>query len=184
MTEVADRSGNGAVVDVVHYGATLTEYLHADLRYADAEPLVEDGIQYCDENDVATYGNCLHGGYARALADQGRWDEALTHTRIVLESAASPINRLFSLVVAGVIAARRGRHEEAGVFLAEAQEVSDGVGERAYIAFTRMALAEACWLQGDTDDARGHLAVARALLTPLEAPEAAGIRAWEHRLVG
>ncbi len=160
----------------------LTEYLHADLRFEEAEPLANDGIQYCDEHDVAVYGNCLHGGSARALADQGHWEDALTHTRVVLESAASPINRLFCVVVAGVIAARRGQHDEAAVLLAEAQDVSDGVGERGYIAFTRTTMAEACWLQGDADGARGHLAVARALLTPLEAPEAAGVRAWEHRL--
>jgi DNA-binding CsgD family transcriptional regulator/tetratricopeptide (TPR) repeat protein len=162
--------------------ANFTEYLHADLRFDDARPLVHEGIQYCDEHDVATYGNCLHGGYARALADQGRWDEALKHTRVVLESPASPINQLFSLVIAGVIAARRGQQDQADRLLAKAQEVSDGVEEPAYIAFTRVALAETHWLRGDDDAARAHLAVARSRLTPLEAPEAAPVRAWEHRL--
>ncbi len=74
----------------------------------------------------------------------------------------------------------------ARILLAEAQAVSDGVGEAAYIAFTRMALAEACWLQGDLDGAKGHLAVARALLTPLEAPRppasAPGSTAWGSRV--
>jgi DNA-binding CsgD family transcriptional regulator/tetratricopeptide (TPR) repeat protein len=162
--------------------ANFTEYLHADLRFDEADPLVREGLRYCDEHDVATYGNCLHGGHARALADRGRWDEALAHARVVLDSAASPINRLFSLVVAGVVAARRGDEAEADVFLAEAQRVSDGVGERAYIAFTRVALAEARWLRGDVEGARAHLAVARSWLTPLEADEASAVRAWEHRL--
>ncbi len=159
-----------------------TEYLYASLRFEEAEPLIHEGLRYCDEHDVATYGNCLHGGYARALADQGRWDEALQQADVVLGSPASPINRLFSLVVAGAVAARRGQQDEADGYLAEAQQVSDGVEERAYIAFTRVALAEAHWLRGDVDAARAHLAVARALLTPMEDAEAAAVRVWEHRL--
>jgi DNA-binding CsgD family transcriptional regulator/tetratricopeptide (TPR) repeat protein len=159
-----------------------TEYLHGELRFDDAAPLVREGIRYCDEHDVATYGNCLHGGYARALTDQGRWDDALRHAHVVLESGASPINRLFALIVAGVIAARRGLQDDADRYLTEAQQVSDGVEERAYIAFTRVALAEALWLRGDVDGARAHLTVARGWLTPLESWEAAPVRAWEHRL--
>lgn len=162
--------------------ANYTEFLHGDLRFAEAEPLVHEGLRYCDEHDVATYGNCLHGGHARALADQGRWDEALAHTQAVLDSTASPINRLFSLIASGTIAARRGQQDQAEVLLAEAQEVSDGVAETAYIAITRVALAEACWMHGAADEARAHLAVARAGLTPLDASEAAAVRAWEHRL--
>ncbi len=113
MQEALDLAlAHGFQHEVGRSYTNFTEFMHADLRFAEAEPLVQEGIQYCDEHDVATYGNCLHGGYARALADQGRWDEALTHTRVVLESGASPINRLFTLIVAGVIAARRGQHDE------------------------------------------------------------------------
>ena len=128
---------------------------------------------------MSTYGNCVRGHYALALLDQGRWDEALQQARDVLSTRASPINRLTSLVTAGLVNARRGLPSE---YLAEAEAVATGVDEAPYIAMARLAQTEAAWLGDDPDAARTHLAVARSRLTELEVKELAAVIAWERRL--
>ena len=55
------------------------------------------------------------GHYALALLDVVRWDEALEQAHEVLATRASPINRLTSLITAGLVAARRGDPERRGV---------------------------------------------------------------------
>jgi DNA-binding CsgD family transcriptional regulator/tetratricopeptide (TPR) repeat protein len=161
--------------------ANLTEYYMSDFRFAAAEPVFADGLAYCEDHDVSTYGNCVRGHYALALVDQGRWDEALQQADEVLATRASPINRLTSLVTSGVVNARRGFPSWTG-FLAEAEAVATGVDETCYVAMVRLALAEAAWLEGDPDGARAQLAMLRPTLTPLEAKEAAAVTAWERRL--
>jgi DNA-binding CsgD family transcriptional regulator/tetratricopeptide (TPR) repeat protein len=161
--------------------ANLTEYYASDFRFAVGEPLFAEALAYCDEHDVSTFGNCVRGHYAMALLDQGRWDDALRQAEEVLAGRASPINRLTSLVTAGLVNARRGRPESAG-FLAEADAVATGVDEPPYLAMARLALAEAAWLAGDLDAARVQLAMVRPRLTRLETTEAAAVIAWESRL--
>lgn len=161
--------------------ANLTEYYCSDFRLAETEPLFREALAYCDEHDVATYGNCVRGHYALALLDQGRWDEAWHHAQEVLGTRASPINRLTSLLTAGLVSVRRG-DPAATSFLAEAESVAVGVDEPAYLAWARLALCEAAWLRGDLDGARTQLALVRPRLTPLESKETAAVVAWEQRL--
>jgi DNA-binding CsgD family transcriptional regulator/tetratricopeptide (TPR) repeat protein len=161
--------------------ANLTEYYTADFRFTDAEPLFVDALAYCEDHDVATFANCVRGHYALALLDQGRWDEALEMADQVLATRASPINRITSLVTAGLVNARRGLPEAAGL-LVEAEVVGTGVDEAAFLALARLALAEAMWLEGDMDGARAQLAMLRPRLTGLEAKEKAAVIAWERRL--
>jgi ATP/maltotriose-dependent transcriptional regulator MalT len=168
----------------VHVGqcyANLTDSYITEFRFADAEPMFTEALAYCEEHDVSTFGNCVRGHYALGLLDQGRWDEALEQAGIVLATRASPINRLTSLITAGMVNARRGNDGAAG-YLAEAEAVACGSDEAAYVAIARLALAEAAWLVGDPDGARAQLAVLRPALTPLESNETAAVIAWEQRL--
>jgi DNA-binding CsgD family transcriptional regulator/tetratricopeptide (TPR) repeat protein len=161
--------------------ANLTEYLMADFRAVDAEGLFLEALAYCDEHDVSTFGNCVRGHYALALLDQGRWDEAMRRAQEVLATRASPINRLTSLVTAGLVCARRG-DPAAATYLAEADAVATGVDEAQYIALARIATTEAAWLSGDPARAREILAGLRPLLTSLEVKHLAAVIAWETRL--
>jgi DNA-binding CsgD family transcriptional regulator/tetratricopeptide (TPR) repeat protein len=161
--------------------ANLTEYYATDFRFAVAEPVFADALVYCEEHDVSTFGNCVRGHYALALLDQGRWDEALRHADQVLATRASPINRLTSLITAGMVNARRGLPAAAD-FLAEAEAVAVGVDETCWVAMARLALAEVAWLDGDPVGARAQLAMLRPRLTRLEAKQTAAVIAWEHRL--
>jgi DNA-binding CsgD family transcriptional regulator/tetratricopeptide (TPR) repeat protein len=145
--------------------ANLTEYYANDSRLAQAEPLFLEALTYCEEHDVATFGNCVRGHYAMALLDQGRWDEALRAARTVLDTNASPINRLTSLLTSGLVHARRGQPSDEA-FLDEANEIATGVGEVQYIAMARLALTEAHWLAGADDEVK----------------QTAVVIAWERRL--
>ena len=153
---------NGFQQEVGRSYANYTEYMHGDLRFDEAAPRPrrDPVLRRARRRDVR---QLPARGLREGVRGPGAMGRSTARTRGRSSSpAASPINRLFSLVVAGVIAARRGRQDDADAFLAEAQQRLRRRRGAAYIAFTRVALAEAHWLRGDLDGARAHLAVARA----------------------
>jgi DNA-binding CsgD family transcriptional regulator/tetratricopeptide (TPR) repeat protein len=161
--------------------ANLTEYYTEEFRMAEIEPFYLEALAYCDDHDVATFGNCARGHYAMALVDHGRWDDALREANAVLATKASPINRLSSLVAAGTVLARRG-DPDAVAYLDQADDIATGVDEPIYLAWAGLPIAEASWLAGDADAARERLHAVRARLTELETPWLAAVSAWQHRL--
>jgi DNA-binding CsgD family transcriptional regulator/tetratricopeptide (TPR) repeat protein len=161
--------------------ANLTEYYSQEFRMVETEPFFREALAYCDDHDVATYGNCARGHYAMALVDHGRWDEALHEANLVLGTNASPINRLSSLVAVGTVLARRG-DPAAAKYLDEADDVAAGVDEPLYLAWAGLPIAEASWLAGNDDAARARLQAVGARLTELESAWLAAVIAWQHRL--
>ena len=128
----------------------LPKALQEAVSALDADPFFREALAYCEEHDVATFGNCARGHYALGLLAVGRWDEALAQARDVLATRASPINRLTSLITAGLVTARRGE-PDANTYLAEARSVALGVDEPQYLAWALLACGEAAWLRGDDD---------------------------------
>lgn len=161
--------------------ANLSEYFTAAFRFTETEPFFREALAYCEEHDVATFGNCARGHYALGLLGAGRWDEALTQAHEVLATRASPINRLTSLITAGLVSARRG-DPDADTFLAEARAVALGVDEPQYVAWALLACGEAAWLRGDDDIARAEFGLARDRVTAAEVRETAALIAWQRRL--
>ena len=144
-------------------------------RFAEGEPFYTDGIAYCDDHDIATYGTFLRSERASALEKTGRWDEALALSREILEHAApSPVVRLCPQNRIGAILARRG---EPGVWesLDEAMAAADGTGEPQQIVPVRLSRAEAYWLEGRAADA-----IAEAELAD---DRSAGCDAWQRGAV-
>ena len=79
------------------------------LRFTDAEPYFADGMAYCDEHDIGTFGICLRGEHTGTLEMLGRWDEsAALSLELLTRSGASPVNRINPLTSLGKILARRG----------------------------------------------------------------------------
>ncbi len=132
--------------------------LHAsycsELRFTEAEPYFTDGVAYCDEHDIGTFGICLRGEHTGALEMLGRWDESAVLSRELLTRTwASPLNRINPLTSLGKILSRRG--EPGGQeHLDEAMRFAEGTTIPWYILRVRLARAEACWLQGRDADAR------------------------------
>jgi DNA-binding CsgD family transcriptional regulator/tetratricopeptide (TPR) repeat protein len=140
-------------------------------RFGAAEQYYADGLRYTDEHDIGVYVNCLRGTQVFLLEQTGRWDEAVTLGERLLATAASPINRIQSLVVLGQLRARRGE-SDAWPYLDEAAAAADGSGELQWIAAARVARAEAHWLAGDGAAARAEADLARAA--------AVGVSPWER----
>ena len=61
---------------------------------------------------------------------------------------------------------------------------AEGVGEAEWVAFTRLARAEARWLGGDDAGAAEDLRMIRPRITAMEYDEDARLSVWERRLLG
>ncbi|MDX6358844.1 MAG: hypothetical protein QOH37_1898 [Nocardioidaceae bacterium] len=163
--------------------ANAYTFFIAQFRFAEAERYWRDGVAYCDDRDIPTYGTCLRGHRAIALLDLGQWDEAAALARRVLATEASPVNLLTSQVTLSLVLARRGAPGALEVIEPGVME-ADNLAEAEWITATRLARAEIRWLAGDDEGAIADLAVVRSVITPLAYLEDARLSVWEQRLLG
>ncbi len=152
-------SAAGAAEQAGRAYSNLHTLFIADMRLAEADRWYREGVAYCDEQDIGTYVTCLRGWHATALDLLGRWDEAEATGLPILQIVASPVNRLTSLLALGLIRARRG-DPSAWRYLDEAVTNALGTGEDEWATPARLARAEAHWLGGDLDAARGEVEAA------------------------
>jgi DNA-binding CsgD family transcriptional regulator/tetratricopeptide (TPR) repeat protein len=151
-------------------------------QFAEAERYFADGIAYCDEHDISTFARCLRGERTGALDEMGRWDESVALSLELLRDAgASLFNRMRPLISLGKIRARRG---EAGVWdcLDEATAAAEGSGEPQWIVATRLARAEACWLDGKPDAAQREVQLADDISGRCHAWLRGSTAAWLRRI--
>lgn len=149
--------------------------------FAAGEQAYLDGIAYCDEHDIATYGTCLRGERAIMLEKTGEWQEAAQLAAELIDRiGASPVNKLAPLITLGKIRARRG---EPGAWdcLDEAAAAADGSGEGPHIAVARLARAEAFWLQADQDAARREAELAGDVADACDAWQRGAVCVWLSR---
>ncbi len=149
-------------------------------RFAEAERYYADGFRYTDERDIGVYVNCLRGSRVFMLEQTGLWDEAVSVGGQLLATAASPINRIQSLVVLGQISARRGA-DDAWQYLDEAAATADGSGKMQWIVAARLARAEAHWLAGDTAVASAEADLARAAAAATSPWDRGAALSWLRR---
>ena len=147
----ADRPGRGPAG---RGGAGLLQLLRdataRQQRFAEAEPLYADGIAYCDDHDIATYGDLPAQRAHRDAGEDRRWDEALALSQEILDRTdPAPITRLCPSTRAGTLLARRGE-PGAWEYLDQAMADADRTGEPHAIVPVRLARAEAYWLEGRT----------------------------------
>jgi DNA-binding CsgD family transcriptional regulator len=122
-------------------------------RFAEAERYFADGIAYCDEHDLASYGTCLRNEQADVLERTGRWEESLVlDTELLASTTASPVSRLCTLTRHALIRARRGEPMNWD-HLHEADAAADGAGEPQRMMSVRLARAEVHWLEGNPKEA-------------------------------
>jgi DNA-binding NarL/FixJ family response regulator/tetratricopeptide (TPR) repeat protein len=154
-----------------------------EYRFAEGERFWREGLEFCDQRDMATFGSCLRGHRALALLDLGRWDEVVTITEQVFGMEVSPINLVTSQVSRGLTLARRGL-PGADDLLDRAVELAEGVAEGEWISLTRLARAEQHWLGGDDDAARREIDRVREVLALSMPDEDSQTAVWEQRLHG
>jgi DNA-binding CsgD family transcriptional regulator len=133
--------------------ANLQALAAASLDFALAQRVYDEGLEYCEANDIPTYANCLVGGQVGLLESTGRFDEAvaLGLGRMAVANL-SPVNRLSTHITLGKIFARRGdaaAWEQLDTALANAEALA----EAQYLVLVHLARAEAHWLAGDNEAA-------------------------------
>jgi DNA-binding CsgD family transcriptional regulator/tetratricopeptide (TPR) repeat protein len=153
----------------------------SELRFTEADPYFADGVAYCDESDIGTFGICLRGEHTLTLEMLGQWDESAALSRELLtQSGASPVNRITPLTSLGKILARRGE-PGAQERLDEAMRSADGTTISSHILRVRLARAEACWLQGLDADARREAELADDVSADSDPWERGSIAVWLRR---
>jgi len=110
---------------------------------------LDDGIRYCEERDLDSWGSYMSAYKARVLLRTGRWEEALLIGQHILENVnQTPIVRISALVVTAAIRMRRG---EEGVLplLEEARQIAFTAMELQRIVPAMVGLLEYEWIQGE-----------------------------------
>ncbi len=107
--------------DVGRAYANLSSQALERRQFALADRYLADGIAFCDEHDLASYGLYLRAWRARLALDSGRWAAAAEQVEEVLaHPQASPPTRIVAGVAGGLLAVRRGEAERGEALLADA----------------------------------------------------------------
>jgi DNA-binding CsgD family transcriptional regulator len=135
--------------------------------YDTAERYLDEGIGYCDDHELASFGNYVAGWKARVEFDRGRWEEAGRRAHSILARLGDtlPQSRFTPLLVSGLLRARRGEGD-AWEPLDEALAIAARTQECQRMIPVALARAEARWLAGEADriEAETDDALARALV--------------------
>ncbi len=120
-------------------------------QFALADRYLAEGIAYCDEHDLLSYGLYLRAWRARLALDSGRWSAAAKLAAEVLaHPQASAPTRIVVSVVGGLVAVRVGEAERGEAMLDEGLATAAPTGELQRLAPVGAARAEAAWLRGDS----------------------------------
>ena len=128
--------------------ANLYSIYSRRMKIAEGEGVLVEGIAYCDEHDISTFGNCLRGERTVVLNKLGRYDEAETLAQQLLaRTGPSPVNRLNPLVSLGRVRARRGG-ADVWECLDEANTLAAGLGRAGVDGARPHCPSRGCWLEG------------------------------------
>jgi DNA-binding CsgD family transcriptional regulator len=148
---LARALAEGLEDDVGRAYANLAAQAVERRQFALADRYLANGVAYCDEHDLVSYGVYLRAWLARLALDSGRWTVAGDIAEEVLgNTKASPPSKIVAGVVAGLLAARRGETDRGHELLQRARAIASPIGELQRLAPVAAARAEAAWLLGDT----------------------------------
>jgi DNA-binding CsgD family transcriptional regulator len=136
---------------------------------------------FFDEHDLDSASLCLIGDISDGLLERGRWAEAESQARSIVERGTRQ-GRVQCLAVLGRLAARRG-DSDPFVFLDAALESQRLFGGEITYPL-RPARAEAAWLAGDQRMAAREIAAGIPAFTPATNPWSLGEFAVWARKVG
>ena len=150
--------------------------------YAAANRYLHDGLDYCGERGYELFRLYLLAIRARFELDQGRWSDAAdTAASVIRVPRTSTTPRIGSLVVLGLVRARRGDPGHSEMFY-DALALADPTAELLRIGPVATARAEAAWLRGDHDGVREATDDALRLAVELDSPIFIGeLATWRRR---
>jgi DNA-binding CsgD family transcriptional regulator/tetratricopeptide (TPR) repeat protein len=153
-------------------------------RAADGEGLFLDAQKYCEDHEVASYGNCILATRIEALEFSGRWPEAMGIARSHLQTVTlSPNNWMHFALSLGRIGLRRG-DEGADADIDGGLEAAEGVGEPQWVVPFRLLVAERHWVAGRRDQAATAVSSAldAAAAVPADGLITGPSHVWARRL--
>lgn len=134
------------------------------LDYREAQSFLDRGIDYCVENDLATWRDYMHGVRAQLRLRQGCWDEAASEALDVIgNDQATALVRYPALVALAKLRLRRG-DPSAEPLLAEMKRFLEKGTELQRLLPYAAVVAEQAWLgQADKEEALRFIGLAEGL---------------------
>jgi DNA-binding CsgD family transcriptional regulator/tetratricopeptide (TPR) repeat protein len=129
-------------------------------RWADLDAVTAEGLAYCEDHDIATYGYCIRSTQGVAMLSRARWDEAVALAQPLVDLQASPVNIVAPLCVVGLARARRDQPDAMSA-LDEAVRLAEQTDNLEWRLTARVPRAEAHLLAGDEPAARADLEACR-----------------------
>ena len=162
--------------------ANLALMLSDSKQLAAAEACVIEGMAFCEEHDIATFGLHLRAILGELLFTTGRWDEALAVCQRMLATGASPRNRITPALVIALLLARRGDQASWTPLLDSAIATADSADEPDVVTKTHLVRAETYWLSGNLADARRDVEAAARRATAADGWVHGRLASWQRRL--
>lgn len=150
-------------------------------RWAEHDRISDEGMAYCEQHDIATFGYCIRAGLGDALLRRSRWDEAVSYAQPLVDLQASPVNTITPLVDVGLAKARRDL--PGGLAdLDRAVTLGDQTESLDWMVVARVPRAEAHLLAGDLDAARADLVACHGPQLETLGPNfIGGVMLWSRR---
>jgi DNA-binding CsgD family transcriptional regulator len=144
---------------------------------------VANGLAYCEEHDLPSYGGYLRSWQARLDLESGLWSRA---SELVLDELDNPGSsvpvKIMMRVIGGLLAVRSGDEQRGRSHLDEALRLASATGELQRLAPVAAARAEAAWLRGETAEIDEATASATALAAERGQPwELGELAVWRSR---
>ena len=119
-------------------------------KYAFARKILDDGIHYCEERDLDSWGSYMLSWKARLNFETGNWILARNIAENLLKNEAEPsIIKITLLIVLARITMRRGEKDAVSLLL-EAKTQAFETKELQRVIPSMVALLEYEWLTGIT----------------------------------
>jgi DNA-binding CsgD family transcriptional regulator len=121
-------------------------------KLEEAERILLEALEYCNEKDLYTLSLCSIGHFALGELYLGQWDQAVEKAYMVTKNGnVPPGNKINPIMVIGLVRARR---DDPGALnlINEAYSLSSGLGEMEKIVVVNAAKAEIFWLQDKLKD--------------------------------
>jgi DNA-binding CsgD family transcriptional regulator/tetratricopeptide (TPR) repeat protein len=162
--------------------ANVHDLLARAYRFPEAVSWFREGMTYCNNHDIATYGSCLLAGQAAVELDLGHWSEAESMSRQVLAKPyLSPANAIPPHRTLGQLLGRRGDPDGLR-YLDLAVESAEATGEAGWLGTTLPERAEIHWLRGDVDAALQDLRHAAPVVEKMNGWRRGLVATWLQRL--
>jgi DNA-binding CsgD family transcriptional regulator len=150
-------------------------------RFTHGEQMLREGIAFTTQRDLDAWRRYMLGCRARLHLLRGRLTAAADDATAVLAETASPVSRIWPLLVLGLVRTRRG-DPGAGEALDEAWTIASRVEEVQRLATLAAARAEHAWVTGSTPDLDQLRDVHRQALGLRDAWLVGEVASWLRRL--